>query len=109
MYLEPNIAAQKGLLRWSKYLLGSVLILAIGVLSGWLLNIAFLERPFLGLPAMGPLTALAFICSSLFIILLSSEEETNTRIKIILSRALVLIVLLIVILKMVQLVSGSMF
>src|ERR1700733_9492980 len=109
MHLEPKIALKKGLLRGSKYLLGLVVILAIGVSLGWFLNIGFLLRPLWGLPPMGPASSLAFICSTFSVILLSPLVGTTAKIKIISGRILVFTVLFIAGLELMQVISGSTF
>src|ERR1700721_978427 len=67
MYLEPNIELQKRLLKWSRFLLSCVIIIAAVLLLGHLLNIHFLIQPLFGSPPLGFLSAFCFLLCTISI------------------------------------------
>ena len=103
MYLIPNIKLQTRLIKWSRYLIAPVLIVAILVLLGWQFDIPFFIMPLNKLVAMNPVTALCFILSSISFLLLT--KKISARYQVIISYLLAAIVLIIASIKLLALAS----
>lgn len=79
MRLDPDIAFQQKLVRWSQYLALSALVIGMLVLVGWQFNIDVFKQPLSGLKAMSPLAAVGFACSTLSFIFLTGKNTNNQR------------------------------
>lgn len=74
-----NIILQKKLRRLSKNLIRLIILLGFSVLIGWQFDISFLIRPFPGLPAMNPVTAVLFIFSGFSFLLFFPETSKGYK------------------------------
>src|SRR5437762_1110900 len=80
MLSTHNINLNIKLKRWSKYLVISVVFIALLALSGWEFNIDFFKRLLPGSKAMNPVAAMTFILSSItFFILTRSRLSTSKK------------------------------
>src|SRR6185436_12506211 len=88
-----DIPLQNKLKRWSKYIVGVVILGAVAVLIGWYYYIDYLKSPLPGSKEMNPAAAVAFILSGLSFLLITSNPFS--RLKQIVGKLLALFVLLI--------------
>src|SRR5690606_11220561 len=102
MPLHPDLPLQSRFIKWSRIFAGLLLVGAILVLIGWLLNVSFLFRPFPGSIPMNPLKAVCFLlCAFAFFI-----SDDSTRGKMI-STGLLWIVFVLGLLRYLELVAGA--
>jgi PAS domain S-box-containing protein len=88
-----DIPLQNKLKRWSKYIVGVVIVGAVAVLIGWRYYIDYLKSPLPGSKEMNPAAAVAFIFSGLSFLLITSTPFSRS--KQIIGKLLALFVLLI--------------
>ena len=88
-----DIPLQNRLKRWSKYIVGAVILGAVAVLIGWQYYIDYLKSPLPGSKEMNPAAAVAFIFSGVSFLLITSIPFS--RLKQIIGKLLAVCVLLI--------------
>src|SRR5688572_11861532 len=88
-----DIPLQNRLKRWSKYIAGLILLVAVTVLVGWEFEIDLLKSMLSGSKEMNPAAAVAFIFSGLSFLLLTSTPLSKSKKNI--GKLLALFVLLI--------------
>lgn len=103
MYLIPDIPLQNRLIKWSRYLIITVLAIAVAILSGWQLNVPFLIAPLNKVVAVNPVTAACLILSCLSFLLL--VKKTPSRSQITIGYLLAAIILFVAIMKLLALSS----
>ncbi|MBL7738423.1 MAG: PAS domain S-box protein [Chitinophagaceae bacterium] len=98
MELPANRILVVRLLRWSRYLVAGVILIAFLALAGWQFDVRILLHPLPGLVAMNPVTAISFIILSLSFLLLhinAGGHSKNTRSAAVILSSLVLLIALI--------------
>jgi signal transduction histidine kinase len=90
-------------IQYSKYFFIASLIIAIGVLNGWIFDLNVLNRITPGLVAMNPLTALCFILLTIAFFLLKTSKPKEVYI----AHTLVILVVLFALIKITGLVIGA--
>ncbi|HZI54755.1 MAG TPA: hypothetical protein VFD56_13660, partial [Chitinophagaceae bacterium] len=88
-----DIPLQNRLKRWSRYIAGLILLVAVTVLVGWEFEIDLLKSMLSGSKEMNPAAAVAFIFSGLSFLLLTSTPLSKSKKNI--GKLLALFVLLI--------------
>ncbi len=88
-----DIPLQNRLKRWSKYIIGAIILGAVIVLIGWELDIDYFKSPLRGSEEMNPTAAAAFIFSGFSFLLLTSTPFSKSKQNI--GKLLALFVLLI--------------
>ena len=105
MELLPDIALQKRMTLWSRYLANLVVAIALMVLAGWEFDIIFLRRPIPNLVAMNPMSACAFLLCGIALLLLAPQKRT--RQKLIIGRLLACLVIFIGFAKITGVITGT--
>jgi len=79
MHSFGDIPLRNRLKRWSKYIIGAVILGAVTVLIGWEFDIDYFRSPLRGSKEMNPAAALAFIFSGLSFLLLTSTPSSKSK------------------------------
>ena len=74
-----DIPLQNKLKRWSKYIVGAVILGAVAVLIGWHYYIDYLKSPLPGSKEMNPAAAVAFIFSGISFLLITSSAYSRSK------------------------------
>ena len=74
-----DIPLQNKLKRWSRYIVGVVILGAAAVLIGWQYYIDYLKSPLRGSKEMNPVAAVAFIFSGISFLLITSSPISRSK------------------------------
>ncbi|TAL48642.1 MAG: PAS domain S-box protein [Chitinophagaceae bacterium] len=104
MYNFSDTRFQNRLVRSSKYFVILIIASGILVLLGWQFDIEFFKRPFPHLVAMNPATAIAFICTGISFLLLTTRKKSISKFRS--GTILAAVVIFIGIAKLVSFIPG---
>ncbi|WP_336516424.1 PAS domain S-box protein [Pollutibacter soli] len=77
MPVAEQLLYQQNLKRWSRYLIGTIILICAIVLSGWLLDFPVKFSPELMILPMNPLSAICFLLAAVSLTLCSREVKTR--------------------------------